>query len=90
MKKYQNEAQRAAAMAKAQEEISLFLKHEYSYTELMKQAAKAQVQIAEIISLVNQEDKDQVGIEDIREFFYFAIKAFELLEPFNEDETGAF
>ena len=90
MKKYRNDEQKAIALQYAQESITRFLKHEYSYTELMKQAAKAQLQIAEIITLVDQNDMDKVVIEDIREFFFFAIRAFELLEPFNEDETGAF
>ena len=83
MKKYRNDEQRATALQYAQESIIRFLKHEYSYTELMKQAAKAQLQIAEIITLVDQDEMD-------KEFFFFAIRVFELLEPFTEDETGAY
>ena len=90
MKKYRNDEQRATALQYAQESIIRFLKHEYSYTELMKQAAKAQLQIAEIISIVDHDEIDKVVIEDIREFFFFAIRVFELLEPFTEYETGAY
>ena len=88
MKKYQNEAQRTEAMAKAQEEITRFLKHEYGYVELMRQAAKAQLQIAEILSYVDQDEKENVGIRDIHKFFFFAIRVFDLLKPFTEYEIG--
>ena len=88
MKKYRNDEQKAIALQYAQESITRFLKHEYSYTELMKQAAKAQLQIAEILSYVDQDEKENVGIRDIHEFFFFAIRVFDLLKPFTEDEIG--
>ena len=89
MKKYQNEAERVEAMAKAQEGITRFLKHEYSYADLMRQAAKAQLQIAEIIKYVEQDDMEYIVISDIHEFFFFAIRVFDLLKPFTEYEPSA-
>ena len=89
MKKYQNEAERVEAMAKAQEEITRFLKHEYSYADLMRQAAKAQLQIAEIMIYVEQDEMENIAIRDIHEFFFFAIRVFDLLKPFTEYEPSA-
>ena len=89
MNKYKNEAEKAEAMAEAQKKIKDFLKSEYSYTELMVKTAKAQSQIFNLISLCDCNLHDDSNINDLSEFFYFAIKAFELLEPFNENELGA-
>ena len=50
MKRYLNETEKAVALAKAQSKIAEFLKHDYSYTELMTKTAKAQAQVFSIIS----------------------------------------
>ncbi len=89
MKKYKNETDKAIAMAKAQVRIEEFLKHDYSYAELMTMAAKAQAQVFNIINLADINSRDEIHVEQISEFFYFAIKAFELLEPYCESETCA-
>ena len=89
MKKYQSKADRVEATAKAQEEITRFLKHEYSYAELMRQAAKAQLQIAEILCYVERDEMDNIVIRDIHEFFFFTIRVFDLLKPFTEEQTDA-
>ena len=88
MKQYQNEAEEQQAHLFAQGQIMHFLEHVYSYTQLMTITARAQLQIMEIICNVEQDDMHKVIIDDIHEFFYFAIQAFELLKPFTEDETG--
>ena len=89
MKKYQNEAARTVAIKEAGDQISRFLTHDYSYAELMKSAAKAQSQIFEIIGLVDNNKRERLVTEDIQEFFFFAIRAFDLLEPFSENENFA-
>ena len=89
MKRYQNETEKAVAMTKAQMRIKEFLKHEYSYTELMAKTAKAQAQVFNIISLTDRDKRDECLVDDISEFFFFAIRTFELLEPFNDDELSA-
>ena len=52
----------------------------------MEYAAKAQAQVFNIIRYCDVDEKDQWDVNDISEFFYFAILAFELLEPFSEDK----
>lgn len=89
MKRYQNETEKAVALTKAQMRIKEFLKHEYSYTELMAKTAKAQAQVFNIISLTDRDKRDECLVDDISEFFFFAIRTFELLEPFNDDELSA-
>lgn len=89
MKKYKNETERAEAMAEAQKNIADFLKHEYSYTELMTKTAKAQSHVFNLISLCDCNHRDECNIEELSEFFHFAIRAFELLEPFNEEQLSA-
>lgn len=89
MKRYQNETEKAVALTKAQMRIKEFLKHEYSYTELMAKTAKAQAQVFNIISLTDRDKRDECLVNDISEFFFFAIRTFELLEPFNDDELSA-
>ena len=86
MKKYQNEHERELALVKAHAKIDDFLKHHASYTDLMEYAAKAQAQVFNIIRHCDVDEKDQWDVNDISEFFYFAILAFELLEPFSEDQ----
>ena len=89
MKRYQNETEKAVALTKAQMRIAEFLKHDYSYTELMAKTAKAQAQVFNIISLTDRDKRDECLVDDISEFFFFAIRTFELLEPFNDDELSA-
>lgn len=89
MKHYKDETEKAVALTKAQMRIAEFLKHDYSYTELMTTAAKAQAQVFNIISNCDPNKRSQCHVEEVSDFFYFAIKAFELLEPFTEDELGA-
>ena len=89
MKRYQNETEKAVALTKAQMRIKEFLKHEYSYTELMAKTAKAQAQVFNIMSLTDRDKRDECLVDDISEFFFFAIRTFELLEPFNDDELSA-
>ena len=89
MNRYQNETEKAVAIARAQAKISEFLKHEYSYTELMTKTAKAQAQVFNIIGLCNPDHKDECCVDELAEFFYFAVRAFELLEPFTESQTNA-
>ena len=86
MKKYQNEVEKAVAIAKAQARIVEFLKHDYSYTELMTKTAKAQAQVFNIINLCDIDHRDECNVEELAEFFYFAIRAFELLEPFTDEK----
>lgn len=87
MKKYKNETEKAVALAKAQAKIQEFLTHHASYTELMEFAAKAQSQVFQIIRFCDVNEKDQWDVDDISNFFFFAIQAFELLEPFTEDRV---
>lgn len=89
MKKYKDETEKAIAIAKAQVRIEEFLKHDYSYAELMTMTAKAQAQVFNIINLADGGNRDEIHVEQIAEFFYFAIKAFQLLEPYSESETCA-
>lgn len=89
MKRYLNETEKAVALAKAQSKIAEFLKHDYSYTELMTKTAKAQAQVFSIISAADPDRRDQCHVDEVSEFFYFAIKAFELLQPFTEDNLEA-
>ena len=89
MKHYKDETEKAVALVKAQMRIAEFLKHDYSYTELMTTAAKAQAQVFSIMRNCDRDKRDQCCVDDVSDFFYFAIKAFELLEPFTEDELGA-
>ena len=76
-------------MAEAQQKITEFLKHDYSYTELMTKTAKAQAQVFNIISLCDCNHRDECHIDELSEFFYFAIRAFEMLEPFDENQLSA-
>lgn len=89
MNRYKDETEKAIGLAKAQMKIAEFLKHDYSFTELMAQTAKAQAQVFNIISNVDPDKVEECNVGDISEFFYFAIKAFELLEPFSEDNVLA-
>ena len=89
MKKYQNETDKVVAIARAQAKIAEFLKHEYSYTELMTKTAKAQAQVFNIINLCDVNQREECQVEELAEFFFFAIRAFELLEPFTEDNLSA-
>lgn len=89
MKKYQSETERAVAIAKAEGRIAEFLKHQYSYTELMTKTAKAQAQVFNIINLCDADHKVECCVEELAEFFYFAIQAFELLEPFTEENLAS-
>lgn len=89
MKRYKDETEKAVALARAQMRIAEFLKHDYSYTDLMTKAAKAQAQVFNIISFTDRDKQDQYDVAEISEFFYFALRAFELLEPFTEDELTA-
>lgn len=89
MKKYKTEHEREVAMLKAQMKIKEFLEHHASYTDLMEYAAKAQAQVFNIIRFCDVDEKDQWDVDDISTFFYFAILAFELLEPFQEERLHA-
>ena len=89
MKKYKDETEKAVAMAKAQMKIAEFLKHHFSYTELVMMTAKAQAQVFNIINLVDRDKRDECLVGEVSEFFFAAIQAFELLEPFNEEELNA-
>ena len=86
MKRYQDEHQRELAMVKAHAEIKDFLEHHASYTELMEYAAKAQAEVFGLLRLIDENESTQISVTGIHEFFYFAIKAFELLEPFTEEK----
>ena len=85
MKKYKTDHEREMAMVKAQMKIKDFLEHHASYTELMEYAAKAQAQVFNIIRHCDVDEKDQWDVDDISDFFYFAILAFSLFEPFEEE-----
>lgn len=85
MKKYENDYEKELAIAKANFKIQDFLTHHASYTELMEYAAKAQSQVFEIIRHCDVNEKTQWDVDDISTFFFFAIRAFELLEPFTEE-----
>jgi hypothetical protein len=89
MKKYQSETEKVVAIAMAQAKIAEFLKHDYSYTELMTMTAKAQAQVFNIINLCDSNHRDECNVEELAEFFFFAIRAFELLEPFTEENLAA-
>ena len=89
MKKYKSETEKAVLLAQAQCAIQEFLKHSYSYADLMTMTAKAQAQVFNILNMVGPDEREQCTVENVAEFFYFAIQAFELLKPFSEDETGA-
>lgn len=89
MKKYKDETEKAVAQAKAQMRIAEFLKHEVSFTELMSMTAKAQSQVFNIIALVDRDNRDECVVTDVSQFFYFAIQAFELLEPFTDEQLNA-
>lgn len=89
MKRYANDAQRAVAIAKAETEITQFMKTQCSYTELMLMAAKSQAQVFNIINLISPDAREQLHVEELAEYFYYSIAAIELLEPFNEDQLYA-
>ena len=73
-------------MVKAHAEIKNFLENHASYTELMEYAAKAQAEVFGLLRLIDENETTQISVTDIHEFFYFAIKAFQLLEPFTEEK----
>lgn len=83
--KYNNQTERAIATAKAQCAIEEYLRHFCSYTEIMEYAAKAQTQVFHLIAMMDKDRRDECHVEEISEFFFFAIKAFELLEPFTDE-----
>lgn len=89
MKRYQDEHERELAIVKAHAKIKEFLNHQASYTDLMEYAAKAQAQVFNIIRHTDINEKEQWDVDDISDFFYFAIMAFELLEPFSEEKLHA-
>ena len=68
MKKYQNETDKVVAIARAQAKIAEFLKHEYSYTELMTKTAKAQAQVFNIINLCDVNQREECQVEELAEF----------------------
>ena len=85
MKRYNNEHERELAMVKAHAEIKDFLNHHASYTEMMEYAAKAQAEVFGILRSVNVDEMSNISVDDIHTFFYFAVKAINLLEPFTEE-----
>lgn len=86
MKKYKNDHEREIAFLNAQSKIREFLQFHASYTQLMVYAAKAQAQVFNIIRLCDVDKIDQLDVDDISDFFYFAIRAFNLLEPYEEEK----
>ena len=87
MKKY-NEQERAKAITQQVRKIREFLNHTCSYAELMMLNAKAEAQVLDILRMVPPDKADQCNIDHIAEYFYFAIQAIGLLEPFAVQETN--
>ena len=66
----------------AVEDIERFLAHEYSYTEFMQGAAEAQAQLQIAFGIMNQSRLDEININAVGEFFFYAIRVMEILKPF--------
>ena len=72
--------------SEAVKDIEVFLAREYSYTEYMKQAAEAQTHLLLAFNLVDPDRTNELGFLQIAEFFYYAIRVMELLEPFTNQK----
>lgn len=86
MEKYKNEAERQAAFLKASVKIREFLKEHISYAELLERHARAQIAVADMMTMLDEKRRQEVSIDDLYEFFYFTLETVKLLEPFADEK----